>query len=132
MKRRQWGRIINIASAHGLVASAGKAAYVAAKHGLLGLTKVVAIETANTGVTCNAICPGWVYTPLVQKQVEARAKAAGMTIEQAKEELLREKQPMLRFTTPQEIGGLAVFLCGGSAATMTGASVSVDGGWTAQ
>jgi len=132
MKRRQWGRIINIASAHGLVASAGKAAYVAAKHGLVGLTKVVAIETANTGVTCNAICPGWVYTPMVQQQVQARAQATGMTIEQAKEELLREKQPMLRFTTPEEIGGLAVFLCGEGAVTMTGACVSVDGGWTAQ
>jgi 3-hydroxybutyrate dehydrogenase len=132
MKRRKWGRIINIASTHGLVASAGKAAYVAAKHGLVGLTKVIAIETANTGITCNAICPGWVYTPLVQQQVEARAKATGMTIEQAKEELLREKQPMLRFTSPEEIGGVAVFLCGESTITMTGASLTVDGGWTAQ
>jgi 3-hydroxybutyrate dehydrogenase len=132
MKRRKWGRIINIASTHGLVASAGKAAYVAAKHGLVGLTKVIAIETANTGITCNAICPGWVYTPLVQQQVEARAKATGMTIEQAKEELLREKQPMLRFTSPEEIGGVAVFLCGESTITTTGASLTVDGGWTAQ
>jgi 3-hydroxybutyrate dehydrogenase len=132
MKRRKWGRIINIASTHGLVASAGKAAYVAAKHGLVGLTKVVAIETANTGITCNAICPGWVLTPLVQKQVEARAKGAGMTLEQAKEELLREKQPMLRFTTPEEIGALAVFLCSESAMIMTGAALTMDGGWTAQ
>ncbi len=132
MKRRKWGRIINIASTHGLVASAGKAAYVAAKHGLVGLTKVVAIETANTGITCNAICPGWVLTPLVQKQVEARAKEAGITVEQAKEELLREKQPMLRFTTPEDIGALAVFLCSESATTMTGAALAMDGGWTAQ
>src|SRR6266702_3096618 len=112
MKRRGWGRIINIASAHGLVASAEKAGYVAAKHGLVGLTKVVAIETANSGVTCNAICPGWVLTPLVQKQVEAKAKEAGISVEQAKENLLREKQPMLRFTSPEQIGALAVFPCG--------------------
>ena len=132
MKRRGWGRIINIASAHGLVASGEKAGYVAAKHGLVGLTKVVAIETANSGVTCNAICPGWVLTPLVQKQVEAKAKEAGISIEQAKENLLREKQPMLRFTSPEQIGALAVFLCGDHAATLTGAALSVDGGWTAQ
>jgi 3-hydroxybutyrate dehydrogenase len=130
MKQRKWGRIINIASAHGLVASGGKAAYVAAKHGLVGLTKVVAIETANDGITCNAICPGWVLTPLVQQQIEARAKAANMTVDAAKEELLREKQPMLQFTTPEKIGALAVFLCG--AATMTGAALSIDGGWVAQ
>src|SRR5438552_6423182 len=98
MKRRGWGRIINIASAHGLVASGEKAGYVAAKHGLVGLTKVVAIETANNGITCNAICPGWVLTPLVQKQVEAKAQEAGISVERAKEDLLREKQPMLRFT----------------------------------
>ena len=132
MKRRGWGRIINIASAHGLVASGEKAGYVAAKHGLVGLTKVVAIETANSGVTCNAICPGWVLTPLVQKQVEAKAKEAGISVEQAKENLLREKQPMLRFTSPEQIGALAVFLCGDHAATMTGAALSIDGGWTAQ
>jgi len=132
MKRRGWGRIINIASAHGLVASGEKAGYVAAKHGLVGLTKVVAIETANSGVTCNAICPGWVLTPLVQKQVEAKAKEAGISVEQAKENLLREKQPMLRFTSPEQIGALAVFLCGDHAATVTGAALSVDGGWTAQ
>ncbi len=132
MKRRGWGRIINIASAHGLVASAEKAGYVAAKHGLVGLTKVVAIETANSGVTCNAICPGWVLTPLVQKQVEAKAKEAGISVEQAKENLLREKQPMLRFTSPEQVGALAVFLCGDHAATLTGAALSVDGGWTAQ
>ncbi len=117
---------------HGLVASAEKAGYVAAKHGLVGLTKVVAIETANSGVTCNAICPGWVLTPLVQKQVEAKAKEAGISVEQAKENLLREKQPMLRFTSPEQVGALAVFLCGDHAATLTGAALSVDGGWTAQ
>ena len=132
MKRRKWGRIINIASAHGLVASGGKAAYVAAKHGLVGLTKVVAIEAANDGITCNAICPGWVMTPLVQRQIEARAKAANMTVEAATEEMLREKQPMLQFTTPEKIGALAVFLCGDGAATITGAALPIDGGWSAQ
>src|SRR2546429_8458183 len=132
MKRRGFGRIINISSAHGLVASGEKAGYVAAKHGLVGLTKVVAVETANSGITCNAICPGWVLTPLVQKQVEAKAKETNITIEKAKEDLLREKQPMLRFTTPEQIGSLAVFLCGEDAATVTGAALSIDGGWTAQ
>jgi 3-hydroxybutyrate dehydrogenase len=132
MKRRGWGRIVNIASAHGLVASAEKAAYVAAKHGLVGLTKVVAIETANSGITCNAICPGWVLTPLVQKQIEARAAEAGIPVEKAKEDLVREKQPMLRYTSPEQIGALAVFLCGDDAATITGAALSIDGGWTAQ
>src|SRR5204862_541234 len=111
MKQRRWGRIINIASAHGLVASAEKAAYVAAKHGLVGLTKVTALETANSGITCNAICPGWVLTPLVQKQIEAKAKEQGIPIEKAKENLLKEKQPMLQFTTPEQLGALAVFLC---------------------
>ena len=132
MKRRGFGRIVNIASAHGLVASGEKAGYVAAKHGLVGLTKVVAVETANSGITCNAICPGWVLTPLVQKQVEAKAKEANIPVEKAKEDLLREKQPMLRFSTPEEIGALAVFLCGDDAATITGTPLSIDGGWTAQ
>jgi len=132
MKTRKWGRIINIASAHGLVASGEKAAYVAAKHGIVGLTKVVAIEAANDGVTCNAICPGWVLTPLVQQQIEARAKAEGKTIEQANHELLAEKQPMLQFSTPESVGALAVFLAGDSAATITGSAYSIDGGWTAQ
>jgi 3-hydroxybutyrate dehydrogenase len=132
MKRRGWGRVINVASAHGLVASGDKAGYVAAKHGLVGLTKVVAIETANKGITCNAICPGWVLTPLVQKQVEAKAKEAGIHIEQAKENLVSEKQPMLRFTSTDQIGAMAVFLCGDDAATVTGAALSIDGGWTAQ
>jgi 3-hydroxybutyrate dehydrogenase len=132
MKRRKWGRIINIASSHGLVASGEKVGYVAAKHGIVGLTKVVAIETANSGVTCNAICPGWVLTPLVAKQIEVKAHAAGITFEQASENLLREKQPMLRFTTPEQIGALAVFLCGEAATTITGVPLSIDGGWTAQ
>src|SRR5579883_873244 len=132
MKQRRWGRIINIASAHGLVASGQKAAYVAAKHGIVGLTKVVAIECANDGITCNAICPGWVLTPLVQKQVEALAKEKGETVDQAKTELLREKQPMLQYTTPEKLGALAVFLCSDAAATMTGAPLPMDGGWVAE
>ena len=132
MVQKRWGRIINIASAHGLVASGEKAAYVAAKHGLVGLTKVMAIENANLGITCNAICPGWVLTPLVQQQIEARAKAQGISVEQAREDLVREKQPMLEYTTPEKIGALAVFLCGGAASTITGAAMSIDGGWVAQ
>jgi 3-hydroxybutyrate dehydrogenase len=132
MKKRKWGRIINIASAHGLVASGEKAAYVAAKHGIVGLTKVVAIEAANDGVTCNAICPGWVLTPLVQQQIETRAKQQGKTVEQAKHELVAEKQPMLKYTSPENIGALAVFLAGDAAATITGSAYSIDGGWTAQ
>src|SRR5947209_16882369 len=132
MKRRGWGRIINIASAHGLVASGEKAAYVAAKHGLVGLTKVVAIETANQGITCNGSCPGWVLTPLVQQQIEARAKAEGIPVEKAREDLVREKQPMLDYTTPEKIGALTVFLCGEAASTITGAALSIDGGWVAQ
>jgi 3-hydroxybutyrate dehydrogenase len=132
MKRRKWGRIINIASAHGLVASGQKAAYVAAKHGLVGLPMVTAFAAANDGITCNAICPGWVLTPLVEQQITARAKAAGQAVEAAKIELLSEKQPMHAFSTPEGIGALAVFLCGDAAATMTGAAYSIDGGWTAQ
>ena len=132
MKQRKWGRIINIASAHGLVASGEKAAYVAAKHGIVGLTKVVAIEAANDGITCNAICPGWVLTPLVAQQIEARARAAGQTFEEAKRILVAEKQPMLQYTTPENIGALAVFLAGDAAATITGSAYSIDGGWTAQ
>jgi 3-hydroxybutyrate dehydrogenase len=132
MKARKWGRIVNIASAHGLVASADKVAYVSAKHGLIGMTKVVAMEAANAGVTCNAICPGWVLTPLVQKQVDARAKANGLTDEQARVALVSEKQPMHRFTKPENIGALAVFLCSDAAETITGSSYPIDGGWTAQ
>ena len=132
MIAKGWGRIINIASAHGLVASGEKAAYVTAKHGLVGLTKVTAIEAANQGITCNAICPGWVLTPLVQQQIEARANAEGLPVERAREDLLREKQPMLDFTTPEKIAALAVFLCGDGASTITGAALSIDGGWVAQ
>jgi 3-hydroxybutyrate dehydrogenase len=132
MIARNWGRIINIASAHGLVASAEKAAYVTAKHGLVGLTKVTAIESANQGITCNAICPGWVLTPLVQQQIEARARVEGIPVEEARADLVREKQPMLDYTTPEKIGALAVFLCGDSASTITGAALSIDGGWVAQ
>jgi 3-hydroxybutyrate dehydrogenase len=132
MKKRQWGRILNIASAHGLVASGQKVAYVAAKHGLVGMTKVVAIETANAGITCNAICPGWVLTPMVQKQVDDRAKANGQSSEQAKIALISEKQPMHEFTKPESIGALAVFLCSDAAATITGSAYSIDGGWVAQ
>ncbi len=132
MRRRGWGRIINLASAHGLVASTGKAAYVAAKHGLVGLTKVTALETAGSGITCNAICPGWVLTPLVQKQIDALAKREGLSEEAARKRLLAEKQPSGDFATPEQIGGLAVFLCSDAAAQMSGSSLSVDGGWTAQ
>ena len=132
MKKRQWGRIINIASAHGLVASAQKVAYVAAKHGMVGLTKVVALETANAGVTCNAICPGWVLTALVQAQIDARAKASGKTVREEEIALLSEKQPMHQFTRPESIGALAVFLCGDAAASITGAAYSIDGGWVAK
>jgi 3-hydroxybutyrate dehydrogenase len=132
MKARNWGRIINIASAHGLVASANKAAYVAAKHGIIGLTKVVALETAKTGITCNAICPGWVLTPLVQQQIDAWAKRDSISVEKAKELLLMEKQPSGEFVTPAQIGALAVYLCSDAAAQVRGASLSIDGGWTAQ
>jgi 3-hydroxybutyrate dehydrogenase len=132
MKKKNWGRIINIASAHGLVASAQKAAYVAAKHGIVGLTKVTALENATSGITCNAICPGWVLTPLVQKQLDDKAKAQGISNEQATEQLLSEKEPSLQFTTPQEIGELAVFLCSPAANNVRGVAWAMDGGWTAQ
>jgi len=132
MKARGWGRIINIASAHGLVASAEKSAYVAAKHGVVGLTKVTALELANDGITVNAICPGWVLTPLVQKQIDARAQAEGKTPEVMRDQLLSEKQAMVKFTTPEQIGALAVFLCSDGAATITGTPLSIDGGWVAQ
>ena len=132
MKKRKWGRIINIASAHGLVASTQKVAYVSAKHGLVGMTKVVALETANDGITCNAICPGWVLTPLVQKQIEDRAKASGKPVRDEEIALLSEKQPMHKFSTPEGIGALAVFLASDAAATITGSAYSIDGGWTAQ
>ena len=132
MKVRRWGRIINTASSHGLVASINKVAYVSAKHGIVGLTKVVALETAQTGITCNAICPGWVLTPLVKKQIEARAQAQGASLEQAEHDLLIEKEPSARFTTVEQLGALAVFLCSENASNITGASIANDGGWTAQ
>lgn len=132
MKAKNWGRIVNIASAHGLVASAQKSAYVAAKHGIVGLTKVTALETAQTGVTCNAICPGWVLTPLVQKQVDAKAEQGNIPLEQAKRNLLMEKQPSGEFVTPEQLGALAVFLCSDAASQVRGAAWNMDGGWVAQ
>ena len=132
MRARNWGRIINIASAHGLVASAQKSAYVAAKHGIVGFTKSIALETAQTGITSNAICPGWVLTPLVQKQIDDRAAREGIPVEQASRELLGEKQPSLQFVTPQQLGDLAVFLCSAAADNVRGVAWAVDGGWTAQ
>ena len=132
MKQRNWGRIVNIASVHGLVASAEKAAYVAAKHGVVGLTRVTALETARTGITCNAICPGWVLTPLVQKQIDARVKDKGMSPEDAKASLLGEKQPSQEFVTPEQIGELALFLCSSAGDQVRGAAWNIDGGWIAQ
>ena len=132
MKAKGWGRIINVASAHGLVASSNKVAYVAAKHGLVGATKVAALELANHGVTVNAICPGWVLTPLVERQLRDRAEQTGTEIAVEMKQLLAEKQPMLKFTTPESIGAMAVFLCSDEAETITGATLSIDGGWTAQ
>jgi 3-hydroxybutyrate dehydrogenase len=132
MKRRGWGRVINIASVHGLVASVNKSAYIAAKHGIVGLTKATALECAQTGVTVNAICPGWVLTPLVQKQVDARAAQAGLSNEEAKRQLLAEKEPSQRFTTPEELAALAVFLCSPAADNVMGVAWAMDGGWTAQ
>jgi 3-hydroxybutyrate dehydrogenase len=131
MVANKWGRIINIASAHGLVGSAFKSAYVAAKHGVLGLTKVVALETAEQGITCNAICPGYVYTPLVEAQIEGQAKAHGIPREQVIREVLLAQQPNKRFATVDELGALSVFLASDAAASITGASITVDGGWTA-
>ena len=132
MKAANWGRIINVASVHGLVASAQKSAYVAAKHGIVGLTKVTALETATTGVTCNAICPGWVLTPLVQKQVDAKAAALGLSNEEATKVLLGEKEPSMQFTTPEELGELAVFFCSPAAGNVRGVAWNMDGGWAAQ
>ncbi|BEI40689.1 3-hydroxybutyrate dehydrogenase [Polynucleobacter sp. HIN9] len=132
MKERNWGRIINIASVHGLVASIQKAAYVAAKHGIVGLTKVVALETARTGITCNAICPGWVLTPLVQKQVDARAQRENISNDAAKLTLVSEKQPSGEFVKPEQLAALAVFLCGPDASEVRGVAWNMDGGWTAQ
>jgi 3-hydroxybutyrate dehydrogenase len=132
MKQKNWGRIINVASVHGLVASAQKSAYVAAKHGIVGFTKVTALETALTGVTCNAICPGWVLTPLVQKQVDDRAARDGLSGEAAKKALLAEKQPSHEFVTPEELGALAVFFCSPAGNQVRGVAWNMDGGWAAQ
>ncbi|MBA1202645.1 3-hydroxybutyrate dehydrogenase [Pseudomonas capeferrum] len=131
MRARDWGRIVNVASVHGLVGSTGKAAYVAAKHGVIGLTKVVGLETATSNVTCNAICPGWVLTPLVQKQIDDRV-AAGAEPRQARQDLLAEKQPSLAFVTPEHLGELVVFLCSEAGSQVRGAAWNVDGGWLAR
>lgn len=132
MKKQGFGRIINIASAHGLVASTHKAAYVAAKHGLVGLTKVVGLETAGSGVTCNAVCPGWVLTPLVEKQISDSAAEKHISQQEATKELLAEKQPSFQFVSPSQLGGTVAFLCSEAASQVTGTTISVDGGWTAQ
>ena len=132
MRAANWGRIINVASVHGLVASADKSAYVAAKHGLVGFTKVVALENATTGVTCNAICPGWVLTPLVQKQVDAKAAANKISNEEATRQLLGEKEPSMQFTSPEELGELAVFFCSDAGRNVRGVAWNMDGGWVAQ
>jgi 3-hydroxybutyrate dehydrogenase len=132
MRAANWGRIINVASVHGLVASAEKSAYVAAKHGLVGLTKTVALENATTGITCNAICPGWVLTPLVQKQVDARAAAGRISNEEATKQLLGEKEPSMQFTSPEELGALAVFFWSDAAKNVRGVAWNMDGGWVAQ
>lgn len=132
MRKKNWGRVINIASTHGLVASANKSAYVAAKHGVVGLTKAVALETATTGVTVNAVCPGWVLTPLVQKQIDDRAAREGISVQKAAADLLGEKQPSLQFSTPEQLGELVLFLCSDAAANVRGQAWAMDGGWTAQ
>lgn len=132
MRARGWGRIVNIASVHGLVASVNKTAYVAAKHGLVGLTKVVALETAEEKITCNAICPGWVRTPLVEAQIDAIAKRDSITTDEAAIKLLEEKQPSKRFVEIDQLGAITVFLCSDAASGINGATLPVDGGWTAR
>lgn len=132
MQKRDYGRIINIASVHGLVASAEKSAYVAAKHGIIGLTKVTALENATRNITCNAICPGWVRTPLVEKQIEALAAKEGLAVEEAAKRLLAAKEPSLRFTTPEQLADGAAFLCSSAGSNMTGSTLTMDGGWSAQ
>jgi 3-hydroxybutyrate dehydrogenase len=132
MRRRNFGRIVNIASVHGLVGSVHKAAYVAAKHGLVGLTKVAALETADADITVNAVCPGWVDTPLVRRQIEDRAREAGVTFEEATDRLIGEKQPKRRFVRAEDVAALVVFLCGESGAAMTAEVLTLDGGWTAR
>lgn len=132
MRKRNWGRIVNIASAHGLVASPFKSAYVTAKHGVVGLTKTVALEVAEAGITCNAICPGYVHTPLVDAQIEAQSKVHNLPREQVIREVMLASQPTKRFVGIDEIGGLTVFLCSAAAASITGTALSIDGGWTAR
>lgn len=132
MKAQNWGRIINVASAHGHVGSLNKSAYVASKHGLVGMTKVAALETAETGITANSLCPGWVRTPLVDAQIEARAEQSGRSIEEEARDLLSEKQPSKQFVTPDQLGEASVFLCSNAASQMTGTTMTFDGGWTAQ
>jgi len=131
MKSKGWGRIINIASAHAMVASPFKSAYVASKHGIMGFTKTVALEVAEKGVTCNAICPGYVLTPLVEKQIPDTAKARGMTEEQVKKDVLLAAQPTKQFVTTEQVAGTAIFLCSDSAASITGTNIMIEGGWTA-
>jgi 3-hydroxybutyrate dehydrogenase len=131
MRKNGFGRIINVASAHGLVASPFKAAYVAAKHGIVGLTKVAALETAEEGITCNAICPGYVYTPLVEAQIDSQAKAHGISRERVVRDVLLAQQPNKRFATVEELGALTAFLASDAAASITGIALPVDGGWTA-
>ena len=132
MKQRKFGRIINIASAHGLVASPFKSAYVAAKHGIVGFTKTIALEGAEHGVTCNAVCPGYVKTPLVEKQIPDTAKARGMTEEEVIQKVILDAQPTKQFVTVEQVGALAVFLCSENAAQITGAAHQIDGGWVAK
>ena len=132
MRARKWGRIVNVSSAHGLVGSPFKSAYVSAKHGVVGLTKTTALEAATFGITCNAICPGWVHTPLVQSQIDARAQQRRISQDRAIAELVGEKQPNGRMVTVEEIGALAVFLAGDLARSITGVAIPIDGGWTAQ
>ena len=132
MREAGWGRVINTASAHGLVASAEKVAYIAAKHGIVGMTKVVALETARSAITCNAICPGWVRTELIEQQIEARAEDLGVSIEEGARALLAEKQPSMEFVEPEQVAQIAVFLCSDATSQITGAAISIDGGWTAQ
>jgi 3-hydroxybutyrate dehydrogenase len=132
MQKHEYGRIINIASVHGLVASVDKVAYVAAKHGLIGLTKVVALENAERNITCNAICPGWVRTPLVEKQIQERAARMQVSIEQAQRDLLAEKQPSLRFTSVEDVASTVLFLSGSAGGNVNGTTITLDGGWTAR
>jgi len=132
MKAKGWGRIVNIASAHGLVASPFKSAYISAKHGLVGLTKTVALETAGKGITCNAVCPGYVLTPLVEKQIEDQAKAHGIARDEVIAKVILERQPSKAFVKIDDVAALTVFLCSEAAGSMTGTTLSVDGGWTAQ